>query len=207
MERQQAREGSMIRILIGSIVGGIVQFVVGFLFWGTPLSRIAFTVAPDPQNAAVQTALAQNLTATGTGTYAVPWMDTAGGAVLHGRGPVALIFFNTHGFPATQPGSLIGGLTLSVLSMILLGLALLTVADRVGDFASRFRIVALASVGVTLYAVLGQPTYNFTLPWGYWIYLAISLIAGFLAGGFVLARWFVPFAAARPLAAPAGTLH
>jgi len=52
----------MIRILIGSLVGGLAQFFVGFIFWGLPfLSRIPFTVAPDPQNAAVQTALAHDL--------------------------------------------------------------------------------------------------------------------------------------------------
>lgn len=187
----------MIRIVIGSVLGGIVQFIVGFIFWGTPLSRIAFTVAPDPQNAAVQTVLAQNLTVTGTGTYYVPWMETAQGAVLHGRGPVALIFFNIHGFPAMVPSSLIGGLILSVISIFLMGLALHTVANRVPDLASRVKIVVFAGLATTLYFILGQPTYNFYMPWGYWVYLAISLIVGFVAGGFVLAKWFVPHAAPR----------
>jgi len=187
----------MIRILIGSVLGGLVQFFVGFVFWGTPLSRLVFTVAPDAQEAAVQTALAQNLTPTGTGTYYVPWPETAQGLILHGRGPVALVFFNTGGFPLMAPGSLIGGLVLSVISILLLGLALHTVAARVDDFASRMRIVVFASLGVVLYSVLGQPIFNFYMPWGYWIYLAISLIVGFVAGGFVLARWFVPHGAPR----------
>jgi Ca2+/Na+ antiporter len=187
----------MIRVVIGSVIGGLVQFVVGFLFWGTPLARIAYSVAPDAQNAQVQTALAQALTPTGTGTYYLPWPDSAQGTVLHGRGPVALIFFNTSGFPQTEPSALIGGLILSILSMLLLGLALHTVAARVPDFVSRARIVIFAALAVTLYAVIGQPIYNFYMPWGYWIYLAISLLAGFIAGGLVLARWFVPFAEAR----------
>lgn len=194
----------MIRILIGSILGGLVQFVVGFIFSGTPLSRLVFTVAPDAQEAAVQTALAQNLTATGSGTYHVPWPETAQGTILHGRGPVALIFFNTGGFPAMQPGALIVGVVLSILSILLLGLALHTVAARVEDFASRMRIVVFASLGVVFYSILGQPVFNPYLPWGYWIYLAISLIVGFVAGGFVLTRWFVPYASLR--SAP-GTVH
>lgn len=185
----------MIRILIGSILGGLLQFIVGFIFWGTPLSRLAFSVAGDPQNAAVQTALAQNLSVSGTGTYYVPWPDTAQGTILHGRGPVAMIFFNTGGFPQMLPSALIGGLILSIVAMLLLGLALHTVAARVDDFTSRMKIVVFASVGVTLYSIVGQPVYNFFMPWGYWIYLAISLIVGFVAGGFVLARWFVPHAA------------
>jgi len=187
----------MIRILIGSVLGGLVQFLVGFIFWGTPLSRLVFTVAPDAQEAAVQTALAQNLTATGTGTYHIPWPETAQGTILHGRGPVALVFFNTGGFPAMLASSLIGGLVLSIVSILLLGLALHTVAARVDDFASRMKIVVFASLGVVLYSILGQPVFNFYMPWGYWVYLAISLIVGFVAGGFVLAKWFVPHASPR----------
>jgi hypothetical protein len=194
----------MIRILIGSVLGGLLQFFVGFVFWGTPLSRIAFSVASDPQNATLQAALAQNLAT--TGTYYVPWPDTAQGTVLHGKGPVALIFFNTHGFPQMMSSALIGGLILSVVSMLLLGLALHAVAARVPDFASRAKIVGFASLAIVGYSIIGQPIYNFYMPWGYWIYLAISLLIGFVAGGLVLARWFVPFAETRPL--PSGaTLH
>jgi hypothetical protein len=202
----QGRDAVMVRIVIGSILGGLAQFLVGFIFWGTPLSRIAFTVAPDAQAAAVQTALAQNLTATGTGTYYVPWPETAQGLILHGRGPVALIFFNTGGFPLMSPASLIGGLVLSVVSIFLLGLALHTVANRVTDFASRAKIVVFAGVATTLYFILGQPTYNFYMPWGYWVYLALSLVIGFVAGGLVLARWFVPYSAPRTIATDA-TIH
>jgi hypothetical protein len=197
----------MFRILIGSILGGIAQFIVGFIFWGTPLAGLAYSVAPDAQSAAVQTVLAQNLTATGTGSYYIPLPDTAQGAILHGRGPVALIFFNTHGFPQMLPSSLIAGLVISILSMLLIGLALHAIADRVTDFASRAKIVVLAGLATTIYFVLGQPTYNFYMPWGYWIYLAISLIIGFVAGGLVLARWFVPYAAPRVVVVSDSTIH
>jgi hypothetical protein len=181
----------MIRILIGSIVGGLAQFFVGFVFWGLPfLSRIPFTVAPDPQNAAVQTALAQNLTATGTGTYYIPWPDSAQGTVLHGRGPVALIFFNTGGFGQMDPGSLITGLVLSIVTIFLLGLVLQ--ASRAEDFAVRARIVVLIAVATVLYFTIGMPVYNYYMPWGYWIYLAISQLVGLVVGGLVLARWFMP---------------
>jgi hypothetical protein len=99
----------MIRILAGSIAGGLAQFLIGFLFWGTPLANIAFTVAGDAQNADVQAALARDLGPTGTGAYYVPWPDTAQGTVLHGKGPVALIFFNTGGFPLVEISSLVTG--------------------------------------------------------------------------------------------------
>ena len=182
----------MIRLVIGSILGGLAQFFVGFVFWGTPLSRIAFTVAPDAANAAVQTALAQNLTATGTGTYYVPWPDSAQGTVLHGRGPVSLIFFNTNGFPAMSTSSLIVGLILSIVSVLLLALALHAIAGRVNDFATRARIVVLVSVATVLYFTIAEPVFNYYMPWAWWIYLAISQLIGFVVGGLVVARWFLP---------------
>jgi small-conductance mechanosensitive channel len=187
----------MVRIVIGSIVGGLAQFFIGFLFWGTPLSRIVFTVVPDAQNAAIQAALAQNLSPAASGTYHVPWPETAQGLTLHGKGPVALIFYNPGGFPLMETGSLIGGLVISILSMLMLGLALHAIAARVTDFATRARIVVLVSLATAIYFILGQPVFNFYLPWGYWIYLAISLVAGFCAGGLVLARWFVPYATVK----------
>jgi hypothetical protein len=197
----------MFRILIGSILGGLLQFLIGAIFWATPLSRLAVSVADDPQNAAVQLSLAQNLTPTGTGTYYVPWPDTAAGTVLHGKGPVALIFFNTSGFPQMSASALIAGLILSIVSMLLIGLALHTVAARVPDFASRAKIVIFASIGIVAYSIIGQPIYNFYMPWGYWIYLAISLLAGFIAGGLVLARWFVPHAEAQVAVVRDETVH
>jgi hypothetical protein len=190
----------MIRLVIGSILGGIAQWFVGFVFWGTPLSRLAFKVAGDDANAAVQTALAQNLTALGTGTYYVPWPDTPAGTVLHGRGPVALIHFNTGGFSTMDTGALVGGLILSIISVFLIGLILWLIADRVSDFATRAKIVVLATVATTLYFVFGLPVFNYYLPWPYFIYLGVSDLVGLLVGGLVVARWFLP-------KAPIATLH
>ena len=83
----------MIRTVIGGLVGGIILFVMGFIFWATPLSELAFAKAGDAEGAAVQSALAQNLTKTGTGTYEIP-MPHAAGHVLYGKGPIATVHFN-----------------------------------------------------------------------------------------------------------------
>ena len=192
----------MVRVLIGSVVGGIAQWIVGFLFWGTPLSRIAFAVAPEAANAALQTALAQTLTPTGSGTYHIPWPDSAQGTILHGRGPVALVMFNTNGFPLSEPSSLIVGLLLSIVTILLFGVALFGIAGRVADFGSRMRIVVLASVATTLMFTVGQPVFNAYLPWGYWIYLALSQFVGLIVGGLILVRWFMPGAEVRPAVDP-----
>ena len=193
----------MVRILIGSVVGGLAQWIVGAVFWGTPLSRIAFHVADDPANAGVQQALAQYLTPTGTGTYYVPWPDTPQGTILHGRGPVALIHFNMSGFPLMNSASLIEGLILSIVSILLIGLALHAVGARVQDFASRAKLVVFFAVATTLYFTIGQPVFNYYMPWGYFVYLGLSQVLGLIAGGLVLVRWFMP----APAAASAETVH
>jgi hypothetical protein len=185
----------MVRILIGSIVGGLAQWIVGAIFWGTPLANLAYRVAPDAANANVQLALAQNLSPTGNGTYYVPWPDSAQGTVLHGKGPVALIHFNISGFPLVSGTALLEGLILSIVSILLIGLALHAVGSRVQDFASRAKLVVLFAVATTLYFTLGQPVFNYYMPWGYFIYLALSQVLGLVAGGLVLVRWFMPRAA------------
>lgn len=182
----------MIKLAIGSLLGGAAQWAIGFIFWGSPLGRLPFTVAPDPANAALQTAMAQALTPTGTGTYMIPWPDSSQGTVLHGRGPVAMVHFNTAGFPVTDTNSLIGGLILSVITISMLALALWFIADRVTDFASRARIVVLAAVASALYFAVGEPVYNYYLPWFYFIYSGIGNAVGMAVGGLVVARWFLP---------------
>ncbi|MBW8745598.1 MAG: hypothetical protein JF628_14900 [Sphingomonas sp.] len=193
----------MVRILIGSIVGGLAQWIVGAIFWATPLSRIAFHVANDTANAGVQQALAQYLTPTGTGTYYVPWPDTSQGTILHGRGPVAMIHFNISGFPLMDSTSLVEGLILSIVSILLIGLALHAIGGRVQDFASRAKLVILFSVAAALYFTVGQPVFNYFMPWGYFLYLALSQVLGLIAGGLVLVRWFMP----KDVAVSSETLH
>jgi len=193
----------MVRILIGSVVGGLAQWIIGAIFWGTPLGKLAFRVADDTANANVQLALAQNLTPHGTGTYYVPWPDTPQGTVMHGHGPVALIHFNTSGFPVMNSTSLLEGLVLSIVSILLIGLALYAIGDRVQDFASRAKLVIFFSIAATLYFTIGEPVFNYYLPWGYFLYLALSQVLGLIAGGLVLVRWFMP----RPVTAPTETVH
>lgn len=181
----------MVKVVLGAIVGGIAQFLVGFIFWATPLQRLAFTTAGEMQNAAVQAALAQNLTATGTGTYMVPWPSTAQGTTLYGQGPIATLHFNVGGFPAFDSGSLIGGLVLSILTAFLIALALRSVAPFVTGFGERVRLVALFAVAAVLYLDLGQPVFNH-YGWGYFVFSAICDLIGLVVAGAVIARWFMP---------------
>lgn len=185
----------MIRILIGSIVGGIAMFVVGFIFWATPLSRIGYSGAEtEQQSAAVQTALAQNLPH--TGRYIIPDPGTPGGTVLYGRGPVATVDYNTAGFSTSSSSSVIGGLVQEIVVVLLFGLALLPILGRVPDFTSRARVVVGVSAAAAVMIQLSDPIFNHGA-WRFAIYALMADIAMLAAGGLVLARWFLPVPAVR----------
>ena len=76
---------------------GIAMFIVGFLFWATPLHYLGYSRANDAQNAAVQLSLAQNLPH--TGRYTVPNPASQVGANGYSKGPIATIDFPRPGDP------------------------------------------------------------------------------------------------------------
>jgi len=182
------------RTILGGIAGGFALYLVGFLFWGTPLSMIAFSTVDDTRNAAIQTALAQNLTESGTGTYIVPWPATGQGTVMFGQGPIATVHFNTGGFPVMDSAALIAGFILALITGAIIAFALRAVGEYVPDFARRAQVAVLFALAATLYTDLGQPIFNH-YGWGYFIYLFLSNFVGLAVAGLVIARWFLPKAA------------
>jgi hypothetical protein len=179
----------MFRILIGSLVAGLIQFIVGAIAWVSPLGALAFKNLGEVPTTQVQAALAAGLTPTGSGTYFIPSPETAAGTVLFGKGPVALIHFNANGFAAAFSGpALLTGLAMSVVTMLLVGLAV----QRLPDFVSRMRTTALFAVATVLYFVLSLPVYNFYMPWAWWVFLGVQEFVAFALGAFVLLRFFMP---------------
>lgn len=187
----------MARLFLGGALGGLAMWLVGFIFWGTPLSLLALSRTDAATTAAVQTALAQHLGPLGTGAYPIPWPGTPQGTQLYGQGPTAMVLFNTSGFANPDSASLIGGLVLAILCVLLAGFAMMRVASGF-DFATRLKLVAAAAVAITAYSDLGQPIFNHA-PWGYFTYLWISDVASWIAAGAVLA-WALP----RPAVIMAG---
>jgi hypothetical protein len=180
----------MAKTFIGGLVAGIILFVTGFIFWATPLGEIPFSNAGDEQNAAVQTALAQNLTQSGTGTYVIPAHQSAPGAVLYAQGPIATVHFNTMGFSPDDMSMLLPGFIFAIVSGLLIAFGLGAVS-RGKHFADLAQLVVLFSVGVTAWTILAQPVFNH-FGWGYWIYSFIAETTALILAGLVVARWFVP---------------
>lgn len=192
----------MIRTLLGGLVGGVIMFLTGFVFWATPLGEIPISRASEPANAALQIALAQNLNPTGTGAYVVPAHHSAAGAVLYAQGPVAMVHYNSQGFSPSDMSMMLPGFIFAVLSGVLIALAL--GASGAASFAARARLVVCFSLAVTLWTILAQPIFNH-FGWGYWIYSFIAESTGLILAGLVIARWFVAAPeAAAPREAEAG---
>ena len=187
----------MVRTLIGGLVGGLVLFVMGFVFWATPLSEIAFTSADDAQSAAVQQALAANLTRSGTGAYIIPGMHSAQSAVLYAKGPVATVFYNTNGYSPEDMSMLLPGLIVSLVAGTFLAFGLAAVAGG-RSFAERARLVVLMALAFTTWEFLGSPIFNHH-GWTYWIYVFVAETIVWSVAGLVISRWFLPLPAAEPV--------
>jgi len=192
----------MTRSFLGGIAAGLILFALGFLFWQTPLSGLAYKSLPDAQGAAVQTALAQNLSQTGTGTYRIPDPKNQQGALLYARGPVATVDYNTSGFSPTGTAGLLPGLIVALGAGMLLAFGLGAVAAG-RTFADLARLVVFASLGFCVWIFLAAPIANH-FGWGFWIYAFLAEAISFIAAGLAVARWFVPHGHANAAAhAPA----
>lgn len=197
----------MVRTLIGGLVGGIIIFVLGYIFWATPLGDMPYSKATDAQYAAVQTALAQNLTQSGTGTYIVPGHQNAQGAVLYAQGPIATVHFNTRGFSPDDMSMILPGFIVALVTGLLMAFGLAAVGGGGRSYGSVARLVVCFSLAFTVWEFLGSPIFNH-YGWGYWIYVFFAESVSLIVAGLVIARWFLPHyhaASAEPAYAPPPT--
>ena len=181
----------MVRTFIGGIVGGLILFVTGFIFWATPLGEIPYSRAGDPQNAAIQLALNQNLTPTGTGAYVVPMTQSPQGAILYAQGPIATVFFNTQGYSPDDMSMLLPGFIAALVAGLLMAFGLAAVGGGGRSFAGTARLVVLFSLGFCVWEYLASPIFNH-FGWTYWIYAFVAEDVSLVLAGLVIARWFLP---------------
>jgi hypothetical protein len=188
----------MIRIFVGAAAAAVVMFVIGFIFFATPLARIAMGSIDDGQAAAVQQTLAASLPR--TGTYAVPGMDTAAQTNMYSQGPIATIHYNVGGFAAMDPATLIGGLVLNFVVALLIGAALIGIDRRVPDFGSRARVAVIIALAAAAFTHLGEPIW-WHHGWAHFIYLFVANGTILAAAGITVA-WFLPGPRAESEEAP-----
>jgi hypothetical protein len=190
----------MVRTLIGGLVGGLIIFVMGYVFWATPLGDIPFNHATDDQQVAIQAALGPNLTESGTGTYKIPDPRTRVGASAYTKGPIALVDYNTAGFAPDDMGMLLPGFIVAVITGLLMAFGLAAVGGGGRAFSGVARLVVLYSLGFTVWEFLGTPIFMH-FGWSYWIYAFVAESVSLILAGLVIARWFLPRGYVAPSAA------
>ena len=189
----------MIRVIFGAVAAAIAMFVIGFIFFGPlGLLGLATSTVGDVEAASVQQSLAANLPR--TGTYFVPAPESsAAQTVMFGRGPIATIHYNTGGFAAMDPATLLVGLVFNFVIAMIMGLALLGIDSRVADLGSRARVASILAVAGVAFSHLSEPIY-YKHDWAYFIYVFVADGLMLVAAGIILA-WFLPRApvAAAPV--------
>jgi hypothetical protein len=167
----------MVRAIIGAVLGAIAMFIIGFVFFATPLYKLASAGLDDNRAAAVQQALAANLPR--TGTYFVPEADTRAQAEMYSRGPVATVHYNMRGFSPADPGVLAEGFIHMLAVALLAALALYWLSRRVTAVEEQIRIAAVAIVAAALFMRLGEPIwYHHDWPWAIYSFIADSVSLG-----------------------------
>jgi hypothetical protein len=173
------------RALIGAVAAAVAMFILGFLFFATPLQGIGTKSLPDPQAAAVQTSLAQNLPQ--TATYSVPSAETAGQTTLYGRGPIATIHYNTSGFAIGDAGTMIGGFIHLLVVAVLMAMGLYILSRHIASFSERVRLLVLGTLGATVFMRLGEPVW-FHHDWGHAIYLFVADTVSLGVAGLIILK-------------------
>ncbi|MBC7985104.1 MAG: hypothetical protein H7X93_00305 [Sphingomonadaceae bacterium] len=177
------------RVIVGAAAGAVVMFILGFLFWGSPLGGLATGSLADAQAADVQAALAANISE--TGAYEVPVDGSQAQKAMYARGPIAFIQYTADGSGNPTPTDMIAGLIHMYISALLIGFALLQVSYHVREFSTRAAIVVFFATGAGVYMTLGAPIWA-GHGWNYYIYSFVTDVIGLVAAGLIIARWFLP---------------
>jgi len=175
----------MARALLGAVAGAVVLFILGFIFYATPLQGIASAELDDSRAAAVQQSLAANLPR--TATYHVPFPDTPAQNVMYGKGPIATIHYNSRGFATADPGVMLGGFLHMLAVSILMAGALLALTRYVTDFREQMKLMVLAALAATLFMRLRDPIW-YHHDWVHAVYLFVGDSISLIAAGFAILK-------------------
>ncbi len=182
------------RALVGGVAAAVAMFILGFIFYATPLYKLGSGSLDNAQAAAVQQSLAGNIAK--TGTYFVPSGDTPEQTVMYGRGPIATIHYNMKGYSIADPTVMIGGFLHMLMVSLLMAVGLYTLSLHIPSFGERVRLLALGVVGAVAFTRLGEPIW-FHQDWGHAIYLFIADCISLIVAGLVILK-LLPRQSAAP---------
>ncbi|WP_298016328.1 hypothetical protein [uncultured Parasphingopyxis sp.] len=179
----------MIRVLLGSVLGAVAMFVLGFIFYGA-LGSVPLDDLGDSEAAAVQSSLAANMGELPAGAYVVPGTGTQNQERMFTDGPIATIQFNPAGFETMDATVLLGGFVHMLISALILGAALYAVSAHVRSYSAKLSIVVLFGLAASVFMHLGNPIW-WHQGWLYHLWLFFADFVSFVAAGAIIA-WFLP---------------
>jgi hypothetical protein len=175
----------MARALIGAVAAAFAMFILGFIFFATPLMKLGSATLDNQRAAAVQQALAANLPE--TATYYVPSADTPEQTVMYGRGPIATISYNSSGFPVADPSAMIIGFIHMLLVALLMAAGLFTLTRHVRSFGEQVRLLVLGVVGAAAFMRLGAPIW-YHHDWGHALYMFVADTVSLVVAGLIILK-------------------
>lgn len=177
------------RVIVGAVAGAIAMFVLGYLFWESPLGLLATGSLEDLQAAEVQAVLAANIPE--TGAYEVPVDHSQAQKSMYSRGPIAFIQYSANGAGDPTVQDMLTGFIHMYISALLIGFALLAISYHVREFGTRARIVIFFALGAGVFMRLGAPIWMHH-GWNYYIYSFVTDVISLSVAGLIIARWFLP---------------
>ncbi|NNC72327.1 MAG: hypothetical protein HKN78_05560 [Sphingomonadaceae bacterium] len=181
----------MIRVVIGAAAAAVAMFIVGFIFFATPLANIHVDGLEDGEAAAIQSVLSENIGAEGPAAFLVPFPESEAQQRMYIDGPTAMVHYNPNGFAIGDPGSMLGGFVHMLIAAFILGAALFTLSGHVRDFAARMSIAALFIIATGIFMQLGDPIW-WHQSWMHHLYVFVANTVMMLVAAFIIARWFLP---------------
>jgi hypothetical protein len=192
----------MARAMLGAVAAAVAMFILGFIFFATPLQNLAVDKLDDTRAAAVQQALNANLQR--TGTYFVPDPDTPQQSVMYGTGGVATIHYNSAGFAASDTTSMIGGFVHMLIVTILMAVGLYALSRHAPAFADQIKLLVLGVAGAAVFMRLGEPVW-YHHDWGHAIYMFLADAISLIVAGVVILKLLPRDRATATTATPAGS--
>lgn len=181
----------MVKVVIGAAVASVAMFILGFIFYATPLGSIPVGSVGDSEAAAIQSVLAGNMDNEGARTVMVPSGEGAVQQRMYLEGPIAMVHYNPEGQEIGGTATMIGGLIHYFISALVLGAALYSLLGHVREFSQRASITVLFVLGASIFMHLGNPIWRHQ-DWLYHGYLFFADAVVYAAGGLIIARFFLP---------------
>jgi hypothetical protein len=190
-----------LRWIIGSLLGAIVLFVWGFVYWvQTPMPFFMFKAAPNGE--ALAATLKENIKE--PGAYIFPWPEEtttpeakeAAAKKVHEQqkqGPIVQLIFRPEGLDPMAPTMFALGFAHYFVSALIAGLLLLMFLPGKPSYPSRVMVVFLAGLLGAVSIHLSNPIW-FHQPWDhnlFWTAFSASnwLLAGIVMSMVIRPRW------------------